>query len=102
MARRQRSWVSASARWGDHPKNARFCDDWTAPIDRGATDSTPAGSSPCFLTDKSYRNGIVSSRMNVTGMGALCKRQIGSLWLRDGLEEHLLDVIDLRAQGNKV
>jgi hypothetical protein len=57
---------------------------------------------PCFLTDKSYRNGIVSSRMNVTGMGALCKRQIGSLWLRDGLEEHLLDVIDLRAQGNKV
>jgi hypothetical protein len=40
--------------------------------------------------------------MNVTGMGALCKRQIGSLWLRDGLEEHLLDVIDLRAQGNKV
>jgi hypothetical protein len=56
----------------------------------------------CFLTDKCYRSDIVSSRENVTGMGAVCKRQIGSLWLRDGLEEHLLDVIDLRAQGDKV
>jgi hypothetical protein len=59
-------------------------------------------SQPCFLTDKGYRNAIVSSRENVTEMGALCKRPIGTLWLRDGLEEHLLDVIDLRAEGNKV
>jgi hypothetical protein len=57
---------------------------------------------PCFLTDKCYRSDIVSSRENVTRVGAVYKRQIGSLWLRDGLEEHLLDVIDLRAQGNKV
>jgi hypothetical protein len=57
---------------------------------------------PCFLTDKCYRNDIVSSRENVTGMGAPCKRPMGSLWLRDGLEEHLLDVIDLRAQRNQI
>ena len=57
---------------------------------------------PCFLTDKCYRSDNVSSRKNVTRMGAVCKRQIGSLWLRDGPEEHLLDIIDLRAQGNKI
>jgi hypothetical protein len=35
-------------------------------------------------------------------MGGVGKRQIGSLCLGDGLEEWLLDVIDLPAQGNKV
>jgi len=57
---------------------------------------------PCFLTDKSYRNDIVSSGKNVTEIGAACKRQIGSLWLRDGPKKHFLNVIDLGAQGKKI
>jgi hypothetical protein len=40
--------------------------------------------------------------MNVTGMGPVCKCQIVNLWLRDGLEEHLLDVVDLRAERNQI
>jgi hypothetical protein len=59
-------------------------------------------STSCFLTDKSYRTDIVSSRKNLTDMDAVCKCQIGSLWRCDGPEEHLLDVVDLCAQGNKV
>ena len=56
----------------------------------------------CFLTNKGYRNDIVSSRKNVTGKLVVYKRLIGSLRRRDGLEEHLLDVIDLSAQGDKI
>jgi hypothetical protein len=56
----------------------------------------------CFLTNRGYRNDIVSSRKNVTGMGAGCKGQIDRLRRRDGLEKHLLDVVDLPAQGNKI
>jgi hypothetical protein len=35
-------------------------------------------------------------------VGAVCKRRMGSLWLRDGLEEQLLNVVDLRAERNKI
>ena len=54
---------------------------------------TPA----CFLTDKGYRSSIVYSRKNVTGKLVVYKRLMGSLRLRDGVEEHLLDLIDLPA-----
>jgi len=57
---------------------------------------------PCFLTDNCYRSDNVSSRKNIARMGAVCKRQIGSLWLRDGPKKHFLNVIDLGAQGNKI
>ena len=56
----------------------------------------------CLLTDKGYRNDIVSSRKNVTRIRVAYKRQVGGLWIGNGLEQQLLDVIDLRAQGDKI
>lgn len=56
----------------------------------------------CFLTDKSYRNGIVSSGENLTQAGAGSKRQMGWSWPGDGLEQHILDIVDLPPQGDEI